>query len=45
MIGDTFFRNTTLTKHSETASQQIDIYFRYIGKLMSEEVAEPRKTE
>ena len=26
-------------KHSKSATQQIDIYFRYIGKLMPEEVA------
>ena len=26
-------------KHSKTATQQIDIYFRYIGKLIPEEVA------
>ena len=26
-------------KHSKSASPQIDIYFRYIGKLMPEEVA------
>ena len=26
-------------KHSKTATQQIDIYFRYIGKLAPEEVA------
>ena len=26
-------------KHSKTASQQIDIYFRYIGKLAPEQVA------
>ena len=27
------------SKHSKSATQQIDIYFRYIGKLMPEEVA------
>ena len=26
-------------KHSKTATQQIDIYFRYIGKLALEQVA------
>ena len=26
-------------KHSKSATQQIDIYFRYIGKLTPEEVA------
>ncbi|MBQ8141058.1 MAG: DUF4368 domain-containing protein [Clostridia bacterium] len=26
-------------KHSKSATRQIDIYFRYIGKLMPEEVA------
>ena len=26
-------------KHSKTATQQIDIYFRYIGKLAPEQVA------
>ncbi len=26
-------------KHSKTATQRIDIYFRYIGKLAPEEVA------
>ena len=26
-------------KHSKTATQQIDIYFRYVGKLEREEVA------
>ena len=26
-------------KHSKTATQQIDIYFRYIGKLAPEAVA------
>ena len=26
-------------KHSKSASQQIDIYFRYIGKLAPEQVA------
>ena len=26
-------------KHSKTAAQQIDIYFRYIGKLAPEQVA------
>lgn len=26
-------------KHSKTATQQIDIYFRYIGKFAPEQVA------
>ena len=28
-----------MAKHSKTATQQIDIYFRYIGKLTPKQVA------
>ena len=31
--------NQMFAKHSKTATQQIDIYFRYIGKLAPEQVA------